>query len=177
MKVFSFKHRAWAALALSFVLSWVLPGPARAMQAARPSASEPSANPQVQAFDLSDWNAWLAAPRRARVVLFSTTFCAHCPALAEAIAERLAAERLAAELHVVIMDREPDARHRDLYRRASALHVFDDDAARLRHAVDPGWRGGTPFVVLLPGGGRAARVSLGAPSAQAWRQWASEFSR
>ena len=131
----------------------------------------------VDGFDAEVWRAWRDRDGGSRVVLFSTTFCAHCPALVEALADRLAREGLRAELHVVIMDREPDPRHRALYRRAGGLHVFDDNPARIRHAIEPSWRGGTPFVALLAGDASAPSLSLGAPAESAWVAWAARQVR
>lgn len=166
-------------IALSMLMALAVgPGAAIAAEHDTQRASAPgkpvadAGDYEVGAFDVDVWRAWRTERGRPRVVMFSTTFCAHCPALAEALADRLASMRSRAELHVIIMDREPDARHRALYSRARSLHVFDDQPQKIRHAIDPGWRGATPFVVLLDGAGGSPRLSLGAPPESLWRAWA-----
>jgi len=56
------------------------------------------------------------------------------------------------------------------YRKAQALYAFDGDAQALRHAVNPAWRGLTPYVALIPATGSTSFHS-GAPSAAAWRNF------
>lgn len=92
------------------------------------------------------------------MVLFSTTDCAHCPAvlsgLAQQIDQRKAKTQGRASLVAMVMDAAPG--HDDAalitnahYRSADRLLAFSDPAPALRYAVDPHWRGVTPFLAFL----------------------------
>jgi hypothetical protein len=53
---------------------------------------------------------------------------------------------------------------------ASRLFVFKGQAAALQYAVNPNWRGITPYVALFPQAGDVKLV-LGNPSAQDFEGW------
>ena len=58
------------------------------------------------------------------------------------------------------------------YASAQRLLAFDGQQAALRHAVNPSWRGVTPYVALLRPGA-APTFSLGMPSDAQLRAWAA----
>lgn len=130
---------------------------------------------RVEPFDGGTWRALQAEPATASVVVFSTTDCAHCPAVLERLSQEIARGRLKARLIGVVMDRSPgedDAallagRH---YRRAQRLFAFDGPAQALRYGVDPRWRGVTPFVAYLAPG-RPPRTVVGPPSDEDIAAW------
>lgn len=124
-----------------------------------------AASPPVQPLSQQTWQE-IVANERPAVVVFSTTDCAYCPAAIETLAKDLRASRARAKLLVVVMDGEGQeaalAKDRH-YRRADALYVFSDNPVALRYAVDPNWRGMTPYVALLAKHGAPTFV-VGAPS-------------
>ncbi len=134
----------------------------------------------IETFDGTTWQALQGALERPAVVVFSTTDCVHCPAVMEALSREIRARKLNATLVAVVMDIAPGdadaALMRDAhYRRADRLFAFAGQAPALRYAVDPGWRGVTPFVAfLLP---HQTPVSVaGPPSAHVIETWAKATS-
>ncbi len=56
------------------------------------------------------------------------------------------------------------------YAVTDRLFAFSDQAPALRYAVDPNWRGATPFVVFLAPR-KAPRFVTGPPSDEDWQAW------
>lgn len=136
-------RKTWAALAALAGLCLLLAGASAAPR-------------RVEAFDTAAWPALQAGLKMPTVLVFSTTDCAHCPAvfrrLGQDIHQRQGQGR--ASLVAVVMDAAPgddDAAlvHDPRYQPADWLLVFSGQAPALRYAVDPRWRGITPFVVFL----------------------------
>jgi hypothetical protein len=121
-----------------------LSGPAPAAQAA----------PPVEPFDAATWGRLRAQLPRPAIVVFSTTYCAHCPEVFAYLAQAIRQRGLAGPLVAVVMDGEerPGFAGDPHFRLASRLFAFRGDEIALRHAVDPRWRGETPYVALLRAG-------------------------
>lgn len=108
----------------------------------------------VEAFDAATWSSLPASLSRPAAVVFSTTDCVHCPAVIEQLRREIRARKLKAELIVVVMDVAPGDADETLrmhaeYRHADRLFAFAGQAAAIRYAVDPRWRGVTPYVSFL----------------------------
>jgi cytosine/adenosine deaminase-related metal-dependent hydrolase len=136
---------------------------------------------QVEAFDLQAWQALQASggntTTTGTAVVFTTTDCAYCPAVLQQLAKEIRQRKMNATLVAVVMDVAPgqddalllnDPHHRDVDR----LLAFSGQAAALRHAVNPAWRGVTPYVVFLAKGA-APRWVTGPPPPQAVNEWAA----
>jgi hypothetical protein len=129
----------------------------------------------VEAFDSAGWAALQATLKQPAVVVFSTTDCAHCPAVFGQLAQAIRQRQRKAQLIAVVMDVAPgdddDALQRQPhYQRADRLFAFAGQANAIRFAVEPRWRGVTPYVVFLRPG-QTARAVTGPPSAADIDTW------
>lgn len=144
--------KRWACLLLLGTLWTTLAAPAGAV-------------PTVRPFSKQTWNDLKASPSRPLAVVFTTTDCTHCPKVIDQLAARLRKAQAAARLVVVVMDgagQEGTLRQDAHYSQVGQLYAFADDETTLRYAVNPDWRGLTPYVALLPAEG-APRFHTGAP--------------
>jgi thiol-disulfide isomerase/thioredoxin len=130
----------------------------------------------VEVFDRPAWGALQAGLTAPAIVVFTATYCAHCPAVMAQLAQDKRRLLPSAQLIAVVMDAVPgdddakllrDPHHRPLDR----LFAFQGQAAALRHAVDPSWRGITPYVAFLHPG-EPPRWVTGPPKAQDLAAWA-----
>lgn len=130
----------------------------------------------VEVFDRPAWGALQAGLTAPAIVVFTATYCAHCPAVMAQLAQDKRRLQPSAKLIAVVMDAVPgdddakllrDPHHRPLDR----LFAFQGQAPALRHAVDPSWRGVTPYVAFLHPG-EAPRWVTGPPTAQDLAAWA-----
>jgi hypothetical protein len=132
---------------------------------------------QVQAFDAPAWQALQAAGKPA-VLVFSTTDCAHCPAVFQQLGQQIRQRQLKAPLVAVVMDVAPGEDDAGLlasphHRPADQLMAFAGQPQALRFAVDPAWRGVTPYVVFLAPGSAPVKV-IGPPKAAVVEAWARQ---
>ena len=137
------------------------------------SAAAVQASPQkIEAFDGQSWQRFQSTLPRPSAVVFSTTDCSHCPATIASLAQQLKKRTTHIPLIVVVMDGDehPGLLQDPHYRQASRLFVFKGQTAALQYAVNPKWRGITPYVALLPQAGDVKLV-LGNPSAQDIESW------
>lgn len=136
------------------------------------AASVQAAPDKIENFDAQSWQRFQSELPRPSAVLFSTTDCTHCPAAIAAIAQQLKLHKPQIPLVVVVMDGadHPDLLHDPHYREASRLFVFRGQSAALQFAVNPKWRGITPYVALLPKVGTATLIT-GSPSQQQFDSW------
>lgn len=142
-----------------------------------PAASAAAPARRVEPFDLSTWPQLARTSQRPTVVVFSTTDCSHCPAVLKDLHAHRARQKLQAPLVAVVMDVAPGGDDAGLlanphYASAQRLLAFDGQPAALRHAVNPSWRGVTPYVALLRPGA-APTFALGMPSEAQLRAWAA----
>jgi thiol-disulfide isomerase/thioredoxin len=129
----------------------------------------------VEAFDVAQWTTLKTQVQRPTVVVFTATYCPSCPAAFEQITRAVAQQRLGLDVVGVVMDRAPGDDDATLlktpyYQGTQRLMAFDGPAATLRHAVDPQWRGVTPFLVVLKPG-HAPRTWVGPASAKQLQAW------
>ena len=139
------------------------------LAAAVPPAA--AATPGVLPFGADTWRELERSPARPMAVVFSTTDCTHCPKVIDQLAGEIRKARSDARLVVVVMDgagQEQELIKDRHYRKAQALYAFDGDAQALRYAVNPAWRGLTPYVALISAKGTTSFHS-GAPSPEALR--------
>ena len=130
----------------------------------------------VEVFDRPAWPALQAGLTAPAIVVFTATYCAHCPAVIAQLARDKRRLQPSAQLIAVVIDAVPgedDARLlRDPHHHpVDRLFAFQGQAAALRHAVDPSWRGITPYVAFLHPG-EAPRWVTGPPSVQDLAAWA-----
>ena len=130
----------------------------------------------VEVFDRPAWGALQAGLTAPAIVVFTATYCAHCSAVIAQLAQDKRRLLPSAQLIAVVMDAVPgdddakllrDPHHRPLDR----LFAFQGQAPALRHAVDPSWRGITPYVAFLHPG-EPPRWVTGPPKAQDLAAWA-----
>jgi hypothetical protein len=131
----------------------------------------------VEAFGVDTWPALLGALKKPAVVVFSSTSCGNCPAVLAELADDLRRRRSEATLMAVVTDVAPGEADPYLlkqahYRTTERLFAFDGQEQRLRHAVNPAWRGATPYVGLLRPGRPPVWVT-GAPTAAEIQAWAA----
>ena len=121
------------------------------LSAAGPAAAAPRA---VEAFESGSWARLQATLQQPTVVVFSTTDCAHCPVVFEMLSRQIRQRQLKASLVAVVMDVAPGDDDTGLrrdrhFQRVDRLFAFAGQAPALRYAVEPRWRGVTPYVVFL----------------------------
>ena len=118
-----------------------------------PMGSAMPAQPvEVQPFDPGTWSYLMASARVPTAVVFTTTDCAHCPATFERLSQVMRGRPSKAALIGVVMDQASATELADHphYRLADRLYGFVDlPAAKLRFAINPQWRGVTPYVALI----------------------------
>lgn len=137
------------------------------------SATAAQASPQkIETFDGQSWQRFQSTLPRPSAIVFSTTDCSHCPATIASIAQQLKQRKSHTPLIVVVMDgdQQPGLLQDPHYRQASRLFVFKGQTVALQYAVNPKWRGITPYVALLPQAGDVKLVP-GKPSAQDIGSW------
>lgn len=158
----------WPAILATVPLA--LAGTPAAMAAGSAAAARP-----VEAFGPGTWPALQAGLKQPAVVVFSTTDCSHCPAVLASLRQTISQRLPRAQLMAVVMDQAPGEADAALiadahYRPADRLLAFDGAAPMLRYAVDPRWRGVTPYVVFLVPGA-PPRAVTGPPEAADLAAW------
>jgi hypothetical protein len=129
----------------------------------------------IEPFDAHSWQRLQQELPRPAAVVFSATDCTHCPGAIAAVAQQLKARSPKIPLVVVVMDgdQHPGLLQDAHYRQASRLFVFRGRSAALQYAVNPKWRGITPYVALLPENG-APLLITGSPSEQEFARWLAQ---
>lgn len=122
----------------------------------------------VEVFDAGTWATLQATLKRPAMLVFSTTDCAHCPAVFEQLANERRRRGLKAALIAVVMDVAPSEDDAMLQaqphlQRVDRLFAFAGQAPVIRYSVEPRWRGVTPYVVFLTPG-QAVQAVTGPPS-------------
>lgn len=149
---------------------------ALALLASALSFASAAAPGRVEPFDTAAWARLQGPGATPAVIVFTSTTCAYCPAVIESLSRELRERRLRAELVAVVMDAAPGDADALLladkhYRPADRLFAFAGPERPLRHAVDPQWRGITPYVGFVAPSGELRWV-LGTPSAADVQMWA-----
>ncbi len=139
------------------------------------SAMAASAVP-FEAFGPDTWARLRKELHRPAIVVFTATWCPHCPTVIEALAA--AGHARGARLAVVVVD---GAGRTELsatlpYRLADRLFHFEGSETVLRHRVDPRWRGVLPYVALLGADASPPVFIAGMPSDEALGRWATRHS-
>lgn len=130
---------------------------------------------RVEAFDVATWKQMNGPGASAAVIVFTATTCAYCPAVIDRLATAIQHRRVRAPLVAVVTDATAGDDDATLladahYRLADRLLAFSGPERTLRYAVNPQWRGITPYVAFVSPGGEVRWV-LGAPAdadVQAW---------
>lgn len=127
---------------------------------------------KIEHFDQNTWQRMQKELPRPAVVIFSTTDCAHCPAIIAAMAEQVKTRKPQVPVIVVVMDGEGLAGllQEPHYQTANRVFVFKGQTAALQYSINPNWRGITPYVALLPRFGELMMV-MGKPSALEIKGW------
>ena len=130
----------------------------------------------VETFDKTTWPALLRTSKQPAIVVFTSVTCTHCPGAIASLAKQRAqfsgSGRSPVPLLVVSMDADDDASLlRDAhYAPADRLFAFRGSQQALQYAVNPEWRGMTPYVAFVDGRG-GARFVLGEPKAAVLQGW------
>ena len=129
----------------------------------------------VEAFNPQSWQALQTGLKTPAIVVFSTTDCAHCPAVLSQLAQSPLRRR--AQLIAVVMDLAPGEADaallgNDHYQLADRLMAFDGQAPALRYGVNKSWRGVTPYLLLFKPGTPPQWVT-GPPSDAQLLRWAT----
>jgi hypothetical protein len=127
---------------------------------------------EVETFDKTTWPALLSHHRQSAMIVFSSVSCTHCPGAIERLAARRAASQSATRLYVVLMDSEDDvaALSSPHHRLADRLFAFRSRAQPIQYAVNPDWRGMTPYIAYIDGKG-GVRFVLGEPDERTLALW------
>lgn len=131
---------------------------------------------RVEAFNPKSWQALQAGLKTPAIVVFSTTDCAHCPAVLSQLAQSPLRRRIKAPLIAVVMDLAPGEADADLlgnahYQMADRLMAFDGQTPALRYSVNKSWLGVTPYLLLFKPGAPPQWVT-GPPSDAQLLRWA-----
>ena len=126
-------------------------------------AAAAAAAPTIERFDGRTWAELSAAPARPAIVVFSTTDCAHCPAVIRKLASEKSRYATSLSLIAVVMDGGKDIAGKNPYRLADRLFVFEGNEQALRYSVNPDWRGVTPYIALLTPG-QHVKYMVGPPA-------------
>jgi hypothetical protein len=134
----------------------------------------------VESFDTAAWAKLHGAAAAPAVVVFTTTDCAYCPAVLDSLAREIRQRRLDASLVAVVSNAAPGEADAALladvhYRPVDRLFAFAGPERVLRHAVNPQWRGITPYVGFVAPSGEVRWV-LGTPSADSVQEWAEQVA-
>lgn len=126
----------------------------------------------VENFDKSSWQQLRQQTTTPSIVVFSSVTCTHCPGTIVRIAAALSAARSGTRLIVVSIDSVDDTvLLREPYLGSvSRLFAFNGSAQALQYAVNPDWRGMTPYTAYLDGK-RGVRFVLGEPKEALLRKW------
>ena len=133
---------------------------------------------RVESFDPTAWAKLHGPSAKPAVVVFTTTDCAYCPAVIDSLAREIRQRRLDASLIAVVSNAAPGEADATLladahYRPADRLFAFAGPERVLRHAVNPQWRGITPYVGFVAPSGEVRWV-LGPPSDGDVQSWAEQ---
>lgn len=126
----------------------------------------------VEAFNKATWPALLRTTKQPAIVVFTSVTCTHCPGAIASLARQRTAQTSRTSLWVVSMDADDDASllQDAHYAPADRLYAFRGNPQALQFAVNPDWRGMTPYVAFFDGKG-GVKFVLGEPKAALLDGW------
>lgn len=157
---------------------WFRKPAGRLAAAALLAASAAHAMPRgVESVDAARWQALVASLDAPAVVVFTTKDCAYCPGVIHELANDIRRRKLPTSLIAVVMDVAPGEDDAALmsqphYRATDRLMAVSGQAAAMRHAVNPKWRGVVPYVAFLKPAAPPVWV-MGRPSDRDVAAWAA----
>lgn len=111
---------------------------------------------EIKLFSTDTWSQISQIKTQAQVTIFTATDCQHCPAVIEYLSDyKKKNKNLGIRLNIVVMDglsNEDYLLSAPYYLLADNLYAFNGSSAKIRYAVNSGWRGMTPYVVIHPVG-------------------------
>lgn len=136
------------------------------------STTATAAPAAVESFDKATWPALVRNAKQPAIVVFTSVTCTHCPGAIANLAKQRAANGAQLPLLVVAMDADDDTSLlRDAhYVPADRLFAFRGNSQALQFAVNPDWRGMTPYVAFVDGKG-GVKFVLGEPKAAVLDGW------
>lgn len=135
--------------------------------------------PAPEPFDAATWQQLrqqVEREGRPQLLMFSASWCAVCPGVLKQLADDARRRRSQTPLLLVFSDLSPEELaqpghgHHARHGGADRLLGFEGQAAAIRHAVDPRWRGLVPLVVWLAPG-QPPELVQGAPDAATLARW------
>mgnify|MGYP000042831543 CR=1 FL=1 len=120
----------------------------------------------IEPFDGKTWKTLSADVKKPTIVIFSATYCTHCPAVIQKIAKDKAELGGKVSLIGVVMDEEPPGLlAKPPYNRVDRVFVFEGHEQAVRYTINPEWRGITPYVAFMAPG-KPVKFFTGAPPAR-----------
>jgi hypothetical protein len=117
------------------------------------------------------------AQKQSSILVFSARYCAHCPAVIRSLAKQRRQLPNPPQLVVVMIDELPTVTEkRSSYSDVDRLMVFQGNEIAIRFAVNPSWRGLTPFVTLMNQAGEVTYFN-GEPPSTELRAWMDRAAR
>jgi thiol-disulfide isomerase/thioredoxin len=126
--------------------------------------------PSAEPFDGQTWSRLAVETRQRAIVVFSATYCVHCPAVIQKLAKEKMKYGKNVVLVAVVMDGTSEIRGKPPYDKVDRLFVFNGHEPAIRYSVNPDWRGVTPYTVLLSPE-RAPHYIAGPPSEKDLQQF------
>lgn len=118
---------------------------------------------KVEIFDVQTWQKFTVATNEPAIVVFSATYCVHCPAVIQKLAKDKLRYGKNVKLVAVVMDGDTGIRTKSPYVLTDRVFIFEGNEQAIRYSVNPDWRGVTPYTVLLAPG-KAPKYISGPPA-------------
>lgn len=125
----------------------------------------------VEGLDQAGWRQLVTQVAVPSIVIFTSETCAYCPGAIARIGASLAALRSRTQLLIVSVDGDDAVLlHEGRYASANRLFVFRGKLQAMQYAVNPAWRGMTPYMAYLSPKA-PPRFVLGEPDAKTLQGW------
>lgn len=125
----------------------------------------------VEGLDQAGWRQLVTQVATPAIVVFTSETCAYCPGAIKRIGASLAASRSRTQLLIVSVDGDDAALLQEgKYAGANRLFVFRGKAQAVQYAVNPAWRGMTPYMAYLSPKA-PPRFVLGEPDNKTLQGW------
>lgn len=114
--------------------------------------------PAIEPFGPKTLNTWRSTVQRPTWVVFTATWCGVCPSVVADLTRTARQHPAQPRVWAVVINRAPGEDDASLLnephlRTADQVWAFDGVAQRIRHSVNPQWRGEVPYVGLMNPGG------------------------